>query len=96
MILKNLSNALPVVRWDSPSRGRKPHEGSSTDIAVPGTKGLATASSHHRGQFHDSSITTGAQGFGPSPHGPTPPAAARHGQSTVTYAGKQPLETVST
>lgn len=85
MILKNLSNTLPVARQNSPGRGRKPHEGSSTGTAVPGTKGLATASSHPLGQFHDSSVTPGAQGIGDSPTGP------HHLQLHITDRARWPM-----
>lgn len=91
-ILKNLSNTLPVARWDSPSRGRKPHEGSSTGTAVPGTRALPQPPHIPRG----SSMTAASQ---QEPRAlVTAPRAPQHQQLhiTVTCAGKRPSETTST
>lgn len=70
IILKNLSNTLPVARWNSPSRGRKPHEGSSTGIAVVGPRALLWPPHITRGSFMTAVSQQEPRGLVTAPRGP--------------------------
>lgn len=64
--------------WPDRTHPAEGDEGSSRGTAVPGTKGLVTASSHQLGQFHDSSVTTGAQGLVTASTGPHTSSCISH------------------